>query len=86
MQTMKLIQKFIYVNGSGKNMQIFLEPWAEQFEIPPGERVEISVHAPSESVAGILEIEQLEDGLIVYGYEGCVVYSTLRGGDLPPSE
>ncbi len=82
---MRLVQKLIYVNSSGKNVRIFLEPWAEQFQIAPGARTEILVHTSDETMEGILELEQVEDGLIVYGYEGCVINLKSNGNDLNPS-
>ncbi|WCM93297.1 hypothetical protein M5C99_00760 [Acidovorax sp. NCPPB 2350] len=80
---MKLVQRLLYVNESGKGVRIILEPWAEQFDIAPGARVEIFVHAHGEVANGILELEQLEEGLIIYGYEGCVVNLKSDGVDLP---
>ncbi|MDA8448049.1 hypothetical protein [Paracidovorax valerianellae] len=83
---MRLVQKLIYLNSSGKCIRIFLEPWAEQFQIAPGEGIEILVYTPDEATEGVLEFEQVEGGLIVYGYEGCVINLKSNGNDLTPSD
>jgi hypothetical protein len=80
---MTSLQKFNYTNGVGTNLRVIVEPWADQFVIRPGQRVEILVR--SEGVIGHVELEQLPTGLIVYGYEGCIISLSSDGEELMPS-
>lgn len=76
-------QRFIYINGSDVELRVIVEPWADQFLIRPGQRVEVLVHG--ESTAGTVELEQLPSGLIIYAFEGCIVSLLSDGEELVPS-
>lgn len=76
-------QRFSYINGSNVELLVVVEPWAEQFLIRPGQRVEILVRG--EGTAGTVELEQLPTGLIIYGYEGCIISLLSDGEELVPS-
>lgn len=80
---MTIRQTFSYTNSTAGDVQVIVEPWAEQFVLRPGQRVEIVVR--SESTVGSIEFEQLSTGLIIYGYEGCVVSLSSDGEALVPS-
>ena len=76
-------QKLSYINGSDIELRVIVEPWAEQFLIRPGQRVEI--HVRSEGEVGTIELEQLATGLVIYGYEGCTMSLISDGEELAPS-
>jgi hypothetical protein len=80
---MALLQRFIYVNGTVNELLVTIEPWAEQFDVRPGQRVEILVS--SESTVEPVEFEQLPTGLVIYGQEGCVISLSTDGDELLPS-
>jgi hypothetical protein len=68
---MKTSQKFTYLNSTDAELNVIVEPWYDQFKIAPGQLVEIIVY--DEGKGGIVEFEQLPIGLIIYGYEGCII-------------
>ncbi|GAA4352071.1 hypothetical protein GCM10023165_40800 [Variovorax defluvii] len=76
-------QRFSYINGSDVELRVIVEPWADQFLIRPGQRVEVLVRG--DGTAGAVELEQLPTGLIIYGYEGCIVSLLSDGKELAPS-
>jgi len=76
-------QRFGYINGSDVELRVIVEPWADQFLVSPGQRVEILIRG--EGTAGTVELEQLPTGLIIYGYEGCIVSLLSDGEELVPS-
>jgi hypothetical protein len=80
---MTSLQKFSYTNRAGMDMRITVEPWAEQFVIRPGQTIDVVVAGGV--AGGCLELEQVADGLIIYGYEGTTVHLTSNGEELTPA-
>lgn len=79
---MKARQVFTYANGTESDRRLTVEPWANQFIVRPGQKVDIFVD--SARLDGVLEFEQVSGGLTVYGYEGCVVSVSSNGKELAP--
>jgi hypothetical protein len=79
---MNTTQTITYGNGTATRLLIILEPWAEQYWIEPADRVDIKAHS---SVPGQLEFEHTQAGLIIYGWEGSVVWVLRDGKELEPS-
>ena len=80
---MRASQTVTYTNGTQGRLLIVLEPWAEQYWVQPGEQVDIEAR---NGVPGHhLELEHTAEGLIVYGWEGCVVSILRDGKELGPS-
>ena len=77
-------QKFSYINSLDVDAQIMVEPWAEQFVVRPSQRVDFLIS--NEGKIGAVELEQLPTGLIIYGYEGCVIKLFSDGRELAPSD
>jgi hypothetical protein len=77
---MKTSQVFSYVNGSSVELQVIIEPWADRFLVLPDQRLEIVVRC--QEGAGSIEFEQTANGLIIYGYEGCVMSVFSNGEEL----
>lgn len=80
---MATLQRFSYINGSDVELRVTVEPWADQFLILPGQRVEVLVR--SDGLVGNVEFEQVGAGLIIYGYEGCTISLLSNGEELVPS-
>jgi hypothetical protein len=80
---------FRYANRTEHPVRITVEPWAEQFVIRPGQHVEIRVEIvtvsrnPSDAC---VEIAQIPDGLIIYGFEGCIISMWSNGEELVPDD
>jgi len=79
---MSTSQKFRYVNGSGAELRITLEPWADQYLIRSGQQIEILVS--SGDAVGTVELEQHLTGLVIYGYAGCTISLVSDGAELKP--
>ena len=57
--------------SSHRELRVYLEPWAEQYVVPAGRKIEIIVRDMRPDAE--LELEEVEDGLVIYAYEGCVL-------------
>jgi len=75
-------QKLSYENATELEQRLIIEPWAEQYVIQPGQRVDIVVQ--SDAPAGCLELEQRPGGLTIYGYTGCIISVLSDGEELAP--
>jgi len=62
---MNLCTSFVFTNNSEKTMKLILEPWAEEYNIPVGMKVEIVTDDPKENV---IEVEYDGENVIVYGW------------------
>jgi hypothetical protein len=78
---MSFEQSIAYTNGSDEPLRIILEPWAEEFIVGPGQRVDILVRTDA---VGILEMEQDPEGLVIYAYENCIISVMSNGEELQP--
>lgn len=76
-------QTFAYTNSTEAALRLTMEPWADQYIIQPGVRVDIVVRG--DTTDGCLEVEQHPGGLTIYGYEGCVISLASGGEDLVPA-
>ncbi len=80
---MTFSQRFSYTNATKAAVRLILEPWAEEYVIQSGQRVDIV--ASSNTSDGCVEFEQLSDCLIIYGYPGSVVSLSSNGRELAPA-
>ena len=76
-------QKISYTNKTHSTITVVLEPWAEEYSLCPGERVDIEVRNGSER--GYLELEQTTDAMIIYSWEGTTVSIMRDGKELTPN-
>lgn len=65
-------------NSSSESTKLWLEPWAAEFLLAPGDS--LTIVGRSEQ-AGRFEIVEYEDGTAAYGWAGACV-RVLRGNDL----
>ena len=66
-------------------MTLRLEPWGEEYTVPPGATVQVVARGP---LGDSIEIEWGSGQVTVYGWPGSVVSVERRGKDLgaPPGE
>lgn len=76
-------RRFTLKNGTTTDLRFTLEPWADQYVVGPGRSVELVVEG---NLEGCLEFEHLSDGLVVYGYTGCLVSVWSDGSEVEPSD
>jgi hypothetical protein len=80
------------VNSRPDELKFFLEPWGEEYPMPPGEKFELVAKGP---MGGQLELEYAEGHIMVWGWPGSVVAllndgnelgrGDLRRGPVPPT-
>jgi hypothetical protein len=56
-----------------------LEPWGDQFEMPPGAAFDVVAKGPE---GGILEVESADDHIVVWGWPGSVLRVFYEGNEL----
>ena len=78
----KMPHRFTYTNATGGPIRVLLEPWAEQYIIQPGQRVEAIIVGSDE--IGVLEFVQNDDMFVIYGYTGSVITLFTDGKELMP--
>lgn len=74
--------KLACINGKATRMLLIIEPWAEEYWIEPG--VSVDVVGRGGSSEGGFEVEFVEAGMIVYGWEDSVVSVFHEGALLVP--
>lgn len=77
------MQRINCVNGSEAVMLLIIEPWAEEYLIEPGASVDI-VGQGGRFETGF-EVEYVDKGMIVYGWEGSIVSVFSNGEIVEPS-
>lgn len=77
-------QAISYKNAQDKQVLIILEPWAEQYWVKPGMTVEI-IGTGGEGPAKF-EVQQTNEGLIVFGWVDSVVVIMHDGHELSPAD
>ena len=80
---MKFKQVIRYQNTSDRKSLLIIEPWAEQYSIESGDRVDI-VGEGGDLTSGF-EVEHAVSELIVYGWVGSVVKVWRNGVEVLPS-
>ncbi len=80
---MDVIQKLNCINGASERMLLIIEPWAEEYWIEPGMSVEVV--GLGGNIDGYFEAERFDQGMIIYGWEGCVVSVFKDGKVIEPS-
>ena len=64
------MQRISIINSSEQNRRLRLEPWGDEVDLVVGGSVTIKASGPKE---GVLEFEQLDDGITLYGWEGSIL-------------
>jgi len=59
-------------------LKLWIEPWVEEFELPPGTEVEVRLSGNAESR---VEVEYHQDAILVFGFYGSFA-SVFRDGKL----
>lgn len=69
-------------NGTSRLMLLIIEPWAEQYWLTPG--MSVDVVAVGGVGKGAFEVEYVDEGMIVYAWEGSVVSVLIDGVEAEP--
>jgi hypothetical protein len=74
------VVRLVLVNGTTRPMRLYLRPWGSFYPLQLGESYEVRASGPS---TGTLTFAQVEDGVIVTGWPGCIlsVHVMTRAGD-----
>jgi hypothetical protein len=80
----KFKQVIRYQNASDQKSLLIIEPWAEQYSIEPGDKVDI-VGEGGDLSSGF-EVKHADSELIVYGWVGSVVKVWRNGVEVLPSD
>jgi hypothetical protein len=68
-----------FSNRGPSSVPLVVEPWAEEFVVPPGSSEQLSIHAPE---LGEVEIQRGEAISSVWVWQGCTVSIRLDGKDI----
>ena len=66
-------------NSRSATIRFYLEPWGEEYPMPPGATFEAVARGPD---GGTLELDLAEDGVAVWGWAGSVVAVSHNGATL----
>jgi len=72
---------YIIENRNSDSVQVIIEPWAEEFSVPSGSKLSISILYDK---IGALEVEMSPDYFTVWLWAGCRAGVTLDGKDQTP--
>ena len=61
-------------------LTVALEPWGDTYDMPPGEAFDVLATGPNDQ--GILEIDDEDECIIVYGWSGSIVRLFNAHGEL----
>ena len=82
---MHYTQRIAYKNDTEGELRITLEPWANEYVIGPGQRVDILVH--TDTLDGSLELQQTVHGLMIWSNLGDTDITVMsEGREIPPSD
>jgi len=62
---MNTLNSLVFANTSGNSIRLILEPWAEEYKIGNGMKIEILASEPNDSS---IEIEYEKENIIVHGW------------------
>jgi|RhiMetdeSRZDD1v2_1073273.scaffolds.fasta_scaffold332878_4 hypothetical protein len=68
-----------FVNSREVAIEFRLEPWGDQFTMPPGAGFEVVARGPQ---GGTLEVESASDYIVVWGWVGSVLRVFHEGNEL----
>ena len=80
---MTLVKKLTYANSTDHALELWLEPWAEKYMIPPKRTVDVIVQNGREDE--FLEIDHCADFVVIHGPKIGVVYIYLDGKEMEQS-
>jgi hypothetical protein len=70
--------KYTFQNTTSAHTVVIVEPWAEEFTVPPGSVLSIDI---SSTVAGTLETVMSDKYFVVWLWSGCRAEVSLDGKD-----
>lgn len=91
---MTRLQSVYYQNDTKKDQIIIIEPWAEEFIIPPGKKYEIVVYVIDDgkvpknfgkSAEYCMSISSSENEIVFYSPIECLMHVYVDGKPLEPS-
>jgi hypothetical protein len=74
--------RFSYTNNAGTALRLTVEPWADEYVVQAGQRVDVLV--VGDDSGGYVEFEQLAQEFVIHGYSGCVITLSSDGKELKP--
>jgi hypothetical protein len=72
----------IITNQDSRPLTLYLEPWADEYQIPPNVRMRIDFFAPTLQSISIIRIWYEQGSIAVEGWEGSVAYVSRNGEPL----
>jgi hypothetical protein len=72
--------KYTFENTTSAPIVTIVEPWAEEFSVPPGSTLEIEISATD---VGPLETSMSDEYFVVWLWSGCRATVSLNGEELP---
>lgn len=81
---MKFKQVISYKNASDQKSLLIIEPWAEQYSIEPGDKVDIAGEG-GDSSSGF-DIQHAGDMLVIFGWVGSIIKVWRNGMEVVPSK
>lgn len=79
---MRTLKKIICSNGTSAPLLLIIEPWAEEYWIAPHSSVDVIAEGDDE--AGTLEMEHVEQGIVIYAWQGSIISVIKDGTPLAP--
>lgn len=81
---MEIEQKLsLHNNYTSEKKLLVVEPWCEEYWIDPGTSVEV-IGTGGKADNAFFEIDYLDNGIIVYGWTGSIVYVLKDGKEVEP--
>lgn len=77
-------QKFFFYNRNETALRLILEPWAEEYTVQPGQRVDIIV--TTASVDDFVEFEHHPEAFLIWGqHDRSYITLSTNGKELVPT-
>ena len=69
----------VLTNSKEKDLLLCLEPWGDQYVMPPGASFRVLIRGPRD---GDLEVDYAENQITIYGWSGSVISVLHNGAEL----
>jgi len=79
---MQAFMEYKFENNESKILTMIVEPWAEEFSIPPGSALTLKIF---NTTAGPIDTEINKDYFVIWLWRGCRVQVSIDGKDQTPS-
>lgn len=63
-------------NSAKESLTVWIEPWGQDLQVPPGQNLEVVAQSLSE---GRLEIADVDEGIAVYAWPGATIQAFCQG-------